>query len=150
MATPFVVIGGKGTGSAAVEAALTLIGAPYRVHEGAKRANPMGQVPALIPPTGELMTESAATLIRLADEYPEAGLAPRIGEPSRAPYLRWMAFVSAAIYSLYWIRDKPSRVAPDKAHQGVLRTRRAGRIDAEPRLAALWAARFPFQRGWQG
>ena len=206
MATPFVVIGGKGTGSAAVEAALTLIGAPYRVHEGAKRANPMGQVPALIPPTGELMTESAAILIRLADEYPEAGLAPRIGEPSRAAYLRWMAFVSAAIYSLYWIGDKPSRVAADKAHEGVLRTRTAeriaacweimekqvspgryllgdslsvldvyvtvisrwgpnrrrfyrtaprmgevvGRIDAEPRLAALWAARFPFQRGWQG
>lgn len=207
MATPFVVMGGKGTGSVAVEAALTLIGAPYHVREGAKRAvNPMGQVPALILPTGELMTESSAILIWLADAYPEAGLAPRVGEPAQAAYLRWMAFVSAAIYALYWIRDKPSRLAADKAHEKVLRARtderiaacweimekqvspgryllgdsltvldlyvtvisRWGprrlsfyqaaphmgevvrRIDAEPRLAALWAERFPFQREWEG
>jgi GST-like protein len=24
------------------------------------------------------------------------------------------------------------------------------RVDAEPRLAALWAARFPFTDGWEG
>jgi GST-like protein len=24
------------------------------------------------------------------------------------------------------------------------------RVDAEPRLQALWAARFPFEDGWEG
>jgi glutathione S-transferase len=53
--------------------------------------NPMGKVPAL--KHGEaLVTEQVAIFIYLADLYPEAGLAPPIGDPLRGPYLRWMAF----------------------------------------------------------
>ncbi len=53
--------------------------------------NPMGKVPAL--KHGEaLVTEQVAIFIYLADLYPEAGLAPAIGDPLRGPYLRWMAF----------------------------------------------------------
>ncbi len=33
-----------------------------------------------------------AVFIYLADLYPEAGLAPAIGDPLRGPYLRWLAF----------------------------------------------------------
>jgi GST-like protein len=40
------------------------------------RVNPMQQVPALILPNGELMTESAAILIHLADSHPAARLSP--------------------------------------------------------------------------
>jgi glutathione S-transferase len=35
----------------------------------------MRQVPVLVLPSGEIMTESAAMLIWLADHYPDAGLA---------------------------------------------------------------------------
>jgi glutathione S-transferase len=53
--------------------------------------NPMGKVPAL--KHGDaLITEQAAIYMYLADLYPEAKLAPAIGDPLRGPYLRWMVF----------------------------------------------------------
>jgi len=53
--------------------------------------NPMGKVPAL--KHGQaLVTEQVALYLYLADLYPEAGLAPPIGDPLRGPYLRWMAY----------------------------------------------------------
>ncbi len=53
--------------------------------------NPMGKVPAL--KHGDaLVTEQVAVFLYLADLYPEAGLAPAIGDPLRGPYLRWMVF----------------------------------------------------------
>ena len=53
--------------------------------------NPMGKVPA-IRHGDALVTEQVAVFLYLADLYPEAGLAPPIGDPLRGPYLRWMAF----------------------------------------------------------
>ena len=53
--------------------------------------NPMGKVPAL--QHGDIIvTEQVAIYLYLADLYPEAGLAPPIGDPLRGPYLRWMVF----------------------------------------------------------
>ena len=53
--------------------------------------NPMGKVPAIR--HGEaLITEQPAVMMYLADLYPEAKLAPPIGDPMRGPYLRWMVF----------------------------------------------------------
>jgi glutathione S-transferase len=53
--------------------------------------NPMGKVPALRHGDA-LITEQPAIFLYLADLYPEAGLAPPIGDPLRGPYLRWMVF----------------------------------------------------------
>ena len=53
--------------------------------------NPMGKVPA-VKHGDALITEQVAIFLYLADLYPEAGLAPPIGDPLRGPYLRWMAF----------------------------------------------------------
>lgn len=53
--------------------------------------NPMGKVPAILH-GGTLVTEQAAVFMYLADLYPEAGLAPAIGDPLRGAYLRWMVF----------------------------------------------------------
>jgi GST-like protein len=139
MSADYVLYGAPGTGSTVVEAALTLIGARYRGEDVAEpdlaRAafTPMAQVPALRLPDGRLMTESAAILIWLAEAHPAAKLAPAAGERRRADFLRWMAFVSAAIYALYWIRDDPSRVIDDPAGQATVKARLAERI------AACWA-----------
>ena len=57
--------------------------------------NPMGKVPALLH-DGALVTEQVAIYLYLADLYPEAGLAPPIGDPLRGPYLRWMVFYARA------------------------------------------------------
>lgn len=136
----YVVYGAIGSGSVPVEAALTLIGAPYRVEEivtyasEAERVrmaphNPMRQVPVLVTPDGETITESAAILLWLAERHPGAGLAPPPGDPSRGRFLRWMSFISAEIYSLYWIRDVPARlVGEDAAAQAEVDRRTLDRI----------------------
>ena len=138
MDKPFVVYGAKGSGSVAVEATLRLLDQPYEVveREAWKPAdaelmasvNPMRQVPALVLPSGELITESAAILIWLADSYPTARLSPVLDDPRRPAFLRWMSFISSQIYSLYWIRDDPSRLAADKAHEAVVLERTLERI----------------------
>jgi GST-like protein len=113
--------GAAGSGSIAVEAALTLLNIPYELveavtwddeqaRERVSAVNPMRQVPALIYPGGEIMTESAAILIDLADRHPGATLAPPLNDPARRQFLRWMIYVSSAIYSLYWIKPDVTRI----------------------------------------
>ena len=216
-APPYTLYGAPGSGATPVHAALMLIGAPVKAidvapwegdaeREKLSAVNAMRQVPVLVLPSGEIMTESAAILVWLGDRYPEAGLAPRVDDPRRAQYLRWMSFIPAAIYSMYWVRDVPSRLAADAAAEAVIQERAAERIvecwrrmdaqmprgtayllgerigmldlyvtvisrwtpgrtrfyreaprlaevvrrvDAEPRLAAFWAARYPFTPGWE-
>ncbi len=212
MDKPYVVYGAKGGGSVPVEAVLTLLGAPYEVveapaweseevRERIAPINPMRQIPALVLPSGEVLTESAAILMWLAELDPEGKLAPPPGDPRRAAYLRWMTFIPAAIYSMFWIRDAPSRLAEGEAAIELIKARTLERIaecwramdsqveparyllgdeltvldiyvavvsrwsprrerfyqeapkmaevvrrvDAEPRLQAFWAERFPFQ-----
>ena len=133
--TEYVVYGAQGSGSVAVEAALTLIGAPWRLvdadwddFDAVEEVNPLRQVPALRLPGGELMTESAAILLHLAETHPEAGLAPPPGDPRRPAFLRWMVYVPAAVYPMYWVRDVPSRLAADAKAEAVILDRTAARI----------------------
>ncbi|MDO9222400.1 MAG: glutathione S-transferase family protein [Caulobacter sp.] len=139
------VYGALGSGSVPVEAALTLIGQPFEVIEGAtwehdpevlvrvRAVNPLVQIPAVVLPSGEIITESGAILIWLADAYPQARLGPAVGDPRRAQFLRWISFV-ASIYGFYWVKDDPSRLAPDPAAQPVLVER------SEARILDCWAA----------
>ncbi|MFZ6048696.1 glutathione S-transferase family protein [Pseudomonas sp. CR3202] len=85
--------------------ALTLLeelGADYRLHvmnmkAGEQRKpeflaiNPMGKVPTLTHGDA-VVTEQVSVYLYLADLYPEAKLAPPLGDPLRGPYLRWMVF----------------------------------------------------------
>jgi GST-like protein len=214
---PFTLFSAVGSGGVPAEAAMTLIGLPYEIVEAptwegeaeqAKVAgvNPLRQIPALVTPEGETITESAAILLWLADRHPEARLAPAPDAPLRGQFLRWMVFVPAAIYSLFWVRDEPSRLGgPDPEVQARIKAATAERIaacwemmegqldpgryllgddltvldlyvavvsrwgprrkrfyevapkmsqvvrrvDADPRLAAFWAERFPFVEGWE-
>jgi GST-like protein len=135
MVGPYVVYGRRGTGSVPVEATLLLLGEPYEVKEAGRvvtaeamaQVNPMEQLPALVLPNGEVMTESAAILIYLADSHPSSRLSPAMDDPRRAAFLRWMTFVSAQIYALVWVRDDPRRLAADEAHKAVILERTAER-----------------------
>jgi len=136
--------GAQASGSVAVEAALTLLGLPYTLIEGATWAeeaardrvatsNPMRQIPTLVMPDGEVMTESAAILIYLADLDPAATLAPAPSDPRRRTLLRWMLYVSSAIYSLHWIKPDVKRIgAPDSACDAVIEA-------VHERIAFCWA-----------
>src|SRR5215470_8233425 len=213
----YIVYGSPGSGSVPVEAALTLIGGHYQVigetvlrdvacNPDVIKVNPLGQVPTLVLPDGEVMTESAAILIWLADRYPHALLAPSPTDKRRPAFLRWMAYISSAIYGLAWVRGDPMRLVSDERQVEVVLNRIADRradcwrwmdaqieprryllgdelsvldlyvatvsrwsprrrrfygeapkmteivrrVDADPRLAELWATRFPFHEGWEG
>ena len=141
----YTIYGALGSGSVPVEATLTLLGQPYAVIEAptwegeseqAKVAvvNPLKQIPALVTPAGETITESAAMLIWLADRHPEAGLSPALADSQRAQFLRWMTFIPASIYSLFWVRDDPSRLVGDD----VTMQARAKAATAE-RILDCWA-----------
>jgi len=58
--------------------------------------NPAGRVPTLLI-DGQVLTESAAIAMHLADLHPQAGLAPAPGTPARGDYYRWMCF---CVYTL--------------------------------------------------
>jgi glutathione S-transferase len=58
--------------------------------------NPMGKVPVVVHDTTPI-TEVGAIAIYLADLFPEAGLAPAIGDPERGTYLRWIIFNQSAV-----------------------------------------------------
>jgi glutathione S-transferase len=55
--------------------------------------NPMGKVPT-ITHGGTVVTEGAAICAYLADAFPQAGLAPALGDHARAAYFRWMFYVA--------------------------------------------------------
>jgi GST-like protein len=142
----YLLYGAPGTGAVSVEAALRIAGEPYErvdapltdAAAGVAPANPMRQVPALTFPAnspggGETMTESAAILLRVAELHPASRLAPAVEDPRRGAFLRWMAFVSAAIYAHYWLKDDPSRLVPDKALHSIVNER------LEARMLACWA-----------
>src|ERR1700728_3381764 len=77
-------------------------GEPYErvltdISTGAQKApeylaiNPMGKVPAI--KDGEAtLAEAAAICAYVAERYPEASLAPALGDPLRAKYLYWLFF----------------------------------------------------------
>jgi glutathione S-transferase len=58
--------------------------------------NPMGKVPTLV--DGEvIVSEVAAICCYLADAYPQAKLAPPIGDPKRGAYLKWLFYGPSCI-----------------------------------------------------
>ena len=103
---PLVFYHSPNTRSTGARILLEELGASYELHaldmkRGEQRkpdylaVNPMGKVPA-IRHGDSVVTEQGAVFIYLADLYPEAGLAPRIGDPLRGPYLRWLVFYGSS------------------------------------------------------
>ena len=104
------------------------LGAPYRLHvlnmkAGENREpaylaiNPLGKVPA-VTHGDALVTEQVAVFLYLADLFPEAGLAPPIGDTLRGPYLRWMAFYGSSFEPALIDRSQKHVPPPSMAPYG--------------------------------
>jgi glutathione S-transferase len=122
----YQLYGDLGSGAFSAEAALAEAGAPYsfeivsldrneQKQPSFLAINPSGKVPALRLPEGEIVTESAAILLTLADHFPQAGLLPPHGGKDRAQAYRWLAFMAGEIYPIVEIVDYPERFAPEGA-----------------------------------
>ena len=69
------------------------------------RINPLKQIPTLVTPEGQVLTESAAILIHLGLEFPASELLAG----NRAQILRGLVYIAANCYSAVGIIDYPQR-----------------------------------------
>ena len=84
--------------------------------------NPVGQIPILTLESGEVMTESAAITLLLAEMAGSDELVPSADHPDRAAFLRWLLFLVANIYPVYFFGDNPGRFVPvAEARDGFVR-----------------------------
>ena len=75
--------------------------------------NPMGKVPA-IRHGDTVVTEAGAICAYLADAFPEAGLAPPLGDKRRGPYFRWMFFGAGPVEGARVAHGLGAEVKPEQ------------------------------------
>lgn len=128
-----VLYGSRRSGSAIAEAALRLAGVDYRVVDAATwlpesalaelhHVNPLGQIPTLVLPGGEVLTETAAILIHLGLSYPDSALLPA-SPPQRALVIRGLVYIAANCYSAISVLDYPERWCADASDDEAVKER---------------------------
>jgi glutathione S-transferase len=146
----YVLYGDKGSGAFSAEAVLAETGAQYEfkivsLDRGEQREpaflaiNPSGKMPALRLPEGQIVTESLAILLTLADHFPNARLLPPQGGADRTQAYRWLAFMASEIYPMVEISDYPYRFVAEseaEALRGKARERIRERLLIVERMAA--------------
>ena len=133
----YTLYGKTGSGSAAIEAALTLTRQPFRIVETATweqndayaellAVNPLGQIPTLVLDDGTALSESAAILIHLGTVHDDSKLLPR-DLSARAQAVRGLVYIAANCYAAISIIDYPERwCAEADADEAVKERIRAG------------------------
>lgn len=122
----YELYGDSGSGAFCIEAMLAQAKAEYHWNEISLTENgqhstdflalnPVGKIPALVLENGDVLTESAAIVLWLAEMYPEAALLPPPGAPDRAKALRLMMFMATEIYPMIEIHDYPERFSETDA-----------------------------------
>ena len=118
-----------GWGSVLIEAQLDWYGLEYRREEvgdllGSAEAraalaviNPLAQIPTLVLPGGEVLTESAAITLYLADITGRHDLVQAPAEVMRPAFLRWQVFLVTNVYPTFSYADVPSRFVKIEAAQ---------------------------------
>src|SRR3954470_4969509 len=159
-AAMFIIFGDKGSGAFSAEAALAEVGAPYEfktisLERNEQRSpeflaiNPSGKMPAVRLPEGQILTESLAILLTVADHFPNPRLLPPQASPERGTAYRWLAFMAAEIYPMGEISDYPEPFALEGNEAEALRSRAKERIRdrlliAERQVAGPWFLRSGF------
>ena len=104
--------------------ALEEVGAPYEFIEidlkrGQHREpeflalNPAGKVPVL-DDDGQIVTESAAICMHLAERHPASGLLPPAGTPERTECYRWTSFILTELDAPLWTIAKHRFALPQE------------------------------------
>jgi len=102
------------------------------------RINAKGYVPTLKLDDGQFLSEGPAIVQYLADQKPEAGLAPKAGTLERARLQEWLNFISTEIHQQYGPLFNPKTPAETREAQVEKLARRydyvAKQLDGKPYL----------------
>jgi len=115
----------KGSAGLAIEAILQYAELPHKLVEieslvnsplpdAFRDVNPWGQVPVLILPSGETVTEAAAMIIHLAAQHPDKPIGPAPATAEFARFARWVVFASVNIHEGVSRQIYPFRFTTDK------------------------------------
>lgn len=159
MTTRYVLYTAPRSGAASVEVMLAALGVEYELRVATpwaeppgpyfaelKAVNPLGQLPTLITPGGEVLTESVAVLWTLLERHPSDWV-PAVASTLRATCLRWMQFVSSTVYAAVGVADYPARWTTSRSPSARAAVERA----AVARMKFGWdivAQHFPQDRGF--
>jgi GST-like protein len=155
----YVLYTAKRSGAASVEVMLGALGLEFELKDATpwsdppgpcfeelKEVNPLGQLPTLITPGGEVLTESVAVLWTLLERHPSDWV-PAHSTRDRAACLRWMQFASSIVYAAVGVADYPARWTTSRSAAARGAVERA----AVERMKLGWdiiANQFPQQNGF--
>jgi glutathione S-transferase len=133
----FTLYSRPNSGSAAIEALLAELGVDFKLHDVPRskdgsipadlvRVNPLGKIPVLQLPDDSVMTESAAMMIYLADQFPAAGLFPNYNRPR---YLQWMLYFASTVYMADLRFYYPARHSVDEVHASAIKQKAANELE---------------------
>lgn len=121
MTTRYLLYTAKRSGAASVEVMLGALGLEFDLKDATpwidppgpyfeelKQVNPLGQLPTLITPGGEVLSESVAVLWTLLERHPSDWV-PALSTRDRATCLRWMQFAASTVYGAVGVADYPGR-----------------------------------------
>lgn len=159
MTTGYVLYTARRSGAASVEVMLGALGLDFELKDATpwsdppgpffdelKTVNPLGQLPTLLTPGGEILTESVAVLWTLMERHPSEWV-PVASTRERAACLRWMQFAAATVYAAVGVADYPARWTTSRSPAARAAVERA----AVARMKLGWdvvAAAFPQQSGF--
>lgn len=159
MTTRYVLYTAKRSGAASVEVMMSALGLDFEMKDATpwsdppgpcfeelKQVNPLGQLPTLITPGGEILTESVAVLWTLLERHPSEWI-PAPSTRDRATCLRWMQFAAATVYGAVGVADYPARWTTSRSPAARGAVERA----AVARMKLGWdivAQAFPQEKGF--
>lgn len=147
-----------GSANMAPHAALEEIGCPYELvkvdlAKGEHRdpaylkLNPNARVPTLVD-GDRVMFESAAIVLYLAEQHPEAKLMPAPGTPGRMKFLQWLMYLTNTIQDSFILYYHPDNFLPDGASRAALKAAGERRLERQWSVVdAALAAEGPYMTG---
>jgi glutathione S-transferase len=110
------------------------------------RINPNGLIPALVDGDAVLF-ETAAIVLHLVERFPQAGLGPLPGDPSRARFLTWMVHLSNTPQAQYMAWFYPQKYAGDPGGMDTVKQGARVRLERMFELIAAQLGEGPYLLG---
>lgn len=97
------------------------------------KLNPHGRVPTLVH-DGQVIIETAAIAMYLADLHPRAGLAPKLDARARGPYVQWMVYLTNTWQETMLAYFYSDRLSTDPMDAPRIKAKAGQKLDAVLRI----------------